>query len=81
MADYFSTVVWERNEQAFTDNKYSRGHTWRFDGGLEIPASSSPHVVPLPFSVEQIEKMHHLSHEQCYIANSVKTKVVTEIIP
>jgi len=28
----------------------------------------------------QIEKMHHQSHEQCFIANSVKTKVVTEII-
>jgi organic hydroperoxide reductase OsmC/OhrA len=32
------------------DNRYSRGHTWLFDGGTEIPASSSPHVVPLPYS-------------------------------
>ena len=29
---------------------------------------------------EQLEKMHHQSHEQCFIANSVKTEVVTEII-
>ena len=28
----------------------------------------------------QLEKMHHQSHEQCFIANSVKTEVVTEII-
>ena len=26
---------------------------------------------------EQLEKMHHMSHEQCFIANSVKTEVVT----
>jgi organic hydroperoxide reductase OsmC/OhrA len=28
---------------------------------------------------EQLEKMHHLSHENCFIANSVKTEIVTEI--
>lgn len=31
-------------------------------------------------SIDQLEKMHHQSHEQCFIANSVKTEVVTEII-
>ena len=31
-------------------------------------------------SIEQLEKMHHQSHDQCFIANSVKTEVVTEII-
>ena len=35
----------------FTDNRYSRGHLWRFDGGVDVPASASPHVVPLPMSV------------------------------
>jgi organic hydroperoxide reductase OsmC/OhrA len=35
----------------FTDNRYSRGHRWLFDGGVEVPASSSPHSVPLPLSV------------------------------
>jgi organic hydroperoxide reductase OsmC/OhrA len=34
----------------FVDRRYSRAHTWRFDGGLEVPASSSPAIVPLPFS-------------------------------
>lgn len=153
MSEYFSTVVWQRrNDEPFTDNHYSRGHRWLFDGGLEVPASSSPHIVPLPYSVaenvdpeeafvaslsschmlfflaiaakrrfvvdeyrdeavgvmekgadgrmamtrvtlrprvsfsgerqpsrEQLESMHHQSHEQCFIANSVKTEVVTEI--
>ncbi|MFQ5459113.1 MAG: OsmC family peroxiredoxin, partial [Myxococcota bacterium] len=27
-----------------------------------------------------IEEMHHLAHEQCFIANSVKTEVTTEIV-
>ncbi len=51
MAEYSATVVWKRDGQAFIDNRYSRGHSWRFDGGCEVPASSSPHVVPLPYSV------------------------------
>lgn len=28
---------------------------------------------------EQLEKIHHLSHQSCFIANSVKTEVITEI--
>lgn len=31
-------------------------------------------------TMEQLEKMHHQAHEQCFIANSVKTKIVTEIV-
>jgi organic hydroperoxide reductase OsmC/OhrA len=31
-------------------------------------------------TMEQLEKMHHQSHEQCFIANSVKTEIVTEIV-
>lgn len=154
MAEYTATVRWQRgNDEKYVDNKYSRGHEWSFDGGVTVPASSSPHVVPLPYSVEtnvdpeeafvaslsschmlfflsiaakrkfvvdeyldnavgvvekgrdgrismtkvtlrqrikfsgekkptlaQLEEMHHQSHEQCFIANSVKTEVVTEII-
>jgi organic hydroperoxide reductase OsmC/OhrA len=43
-------IIWERGEQNFLDNRYSRKHIIRFDGGLEIPASSSPDVVPIPYS-------------------------------
>jgi len=50
MSEYVATVQWKRNEAKFTDNKYSREHIWEFDGGVEIPASSSPHVVPVPYS-------------------------------
>jgi len=155
MSEYSATVNWVRQPQEnYIDNQYSRGHKWQFDGGVTVAASSSPHVVPLPYSVEanvdpeeafvaslsschmlfflsiaakrkfvvdeytdqavgvmekddtgkismtkvtlrpkikfsgerqpsfaQLEKMHHQSHEQCFIANSVKTKVITEIDP
>jgi len=152
MSEYFSTIKWARAEQSFLDNKYSRGHDWEFDGGLTVPASSSPHVVPLPYSVaesvdpeeafvaslsschmlfflsiaakrklvvnnyidkavgtmskddlgkismtrvllrpevwfsgnevslQQLEEMHHQAHEECFIANSVKTEVIVEIV-
>lgn len=50
MSEYTATISWERGDHAFTDNRYSRAHAWTFDGGLEVPASSSPHVVPLPYS-------------------------------
>ena len=146
---YNVNIYWKNNiSEAFADNKYSRAHTWTFDGGSEIEASSSPHVVPLPMSKEsavdpeeafvaslsschmlwflsiaagkkfivdsyednaegileknaegklamtevrlnvharfgggtlpsqaQIDELHHLAHEKCYIANSVKTKI------
>lgn len=53
MATYTLTVHWEREPgQSFVDSKYSRGHRWVFDGGIEVRASSSPHVVPLPMSLE-----------------------------
>jgi len=147
---YTANVIWKRGKQAFTDNKYSRAHTWIFDGGCEIPASPSPHIVPLPYSVEEnvdpeeafiaslsschmlfflsiaakkkllidsyddnaigileensqdqlvmtkitldpkiifsnkqpskeeIKKMHHLAHQQCFLANSVKTEITVK---
>lgn len=50
---YTTTIVWKREPgDAFSDNKYSRAHSWIFDGGILLSASSSPHVVPLPMSKE-----------------------------
>ena len=50
MAEYSADLLWERGEQPFTDNRYSRRHVLRFDGGVELPGSSSPHVVRVPMS-------------------------------
>jgi len=49
--EYHATVEWQRQGTAFVDGRYSRGHVWRFDGGVEVPASSAPSSVPLPYSV------------------------------
>jgi organic hydroperoxide reductase OsmC/OhrA len=50
MSQHTATISWRRNEAAFTDNRYSRAHVWRFDGGAEVPASATPNVVPPPLS-------------------------------
>lgn len=50
MSHYAAETLWERKEADFLDNRYSRRHLLRFDGGLEVPGSSSPSVVPLPMS-------------------------------
>lgn len=150
---YRATVLWQRGNQPFTDNKYTRGHVWRFDEGIEVPASSSPFVVPayslaaavdpeeafvaslsschmlfflnfaaragfridsyedaaigemaknesgkvyvakvtlsprIVFSGDKrpseadVAALHHTSHEECFIANSVKTEIVTAVMP
>jgi len=50
MPDCLATVSWQRNGALFTDNRYSRAHEWRFDGGAVVRASSSPHIVRVPMS-------------------------------
>lgn len=53
MHQFFATVAWQRDGQDFAGQRYSRGHEWQFDGGLTVPASSSPLSVPLPMSVAE----------------------------
>lgn len=50
MAQHTATVAWQRGTDDFLDKRYHRAHTWHFDGGATVAASSSPHVVPLPYS-------------------------------
>jgi organic hydroperoxide reductase OsmC/OhrA len=47
---HIATVIWERGDEPFVDNRYSRRHVIRFDGGAEVPGSSSPHVMKPPLS-------------------------------
>jgi organic hydroperoxide reductase OsmC/OhrA len=148
MSEHKATIRWQRTTPDFLNGKYSREHTWSFDGGMIVPASPSPTVVPAPFSnpanidpeeafVAAIsschmltylylasrqgfqvdtyhddavglvtknekgvpwvslavlhpqiaysgdklptpadeERLHHMAHEQCFIANSIKTEV------
>ena len=48
---------------AFLKGRYSREHTWTFDGGLTVPASPSPGVVPVPWS-----NPAHVDPEEAYVA-------------
>ncbi len=53
MSTYAAKISWKNDStETFTKNRYTRGHTWSFDGGIKVPASSSPHAVRVPFSVE-----------------------------
>ncbi|MCD0503072.1 OsmC family protein [Bordetella petrii] len=64
MINIAADIAWSRQEhEAFHDSRYSRGHVWRFDGGAEVPASSSPHIVPLPYSVAA-----SVDPEEAYVA-------------
>lgn len=51
MHQYVAATVWQRGDQQFVDNKYSRGHEMIFDGGVRVQASSSPLSVPEPMSI------------------------------
>lgn len=64
MSRHTATVFWQRQPQEiFSDNLYSRAHVWQFDGGVTVPASPSPHVVPLPLSVEE-----NVDPEEAFVA-------------
>lgn len=70
MAIYTATLTWQREDQVFTDRKYSRAHEIDFDGGVKMPASSSPHVVKLPLSREDAvdpEEMLVASLSSCHM--------------
>ena len=65
MSDYEAVISWKRGEQEkYTDQKYSRVHQWRFDGGLTIPASPSHHIVPVPYS-----NPDYIDPEQAFVAS------------
>lgn len=49
MAEHLATIEW-RSDGGFREGRYSRAHSWRFDGGTVVPASASPNVVPEPMS-------------------------------
>jgi organic hydroperoxide reductase OsmC/OhrA len=51
MSTYTATIRWTRSGGGeFAKGHYSRAHEWAFDGGLTVPASPSPHIVPAPWN-------------------------------
>jgi organic hydroperoxide reductase OsmC/OhrA len=62
MTSYQATVAWKL-QPGESYPRYSRDHSWSFDGGLTIAASASPHVVPPPLSTPA-----HVDPEEAFIA-------------
>jgi organic hydroperoxide reductase OsmC/OhrA len=53
MSTYTAETIWTRagaSPQEFLASRYSRRHLLRFDGGVEVAGSSSPHTVRPPYS-------------------------------
>ena len=50
MSEHKAIIRWNRVGPDFLKDKYSREHSWTFDGGLTVAASPSPSVVPAPWS-------------------------------
>jgi organic hydroperoxide reductase OsmC/OhrA len=64
MSEHQAQIRWQRRpEERFVDSRYSRAHTWEFDGGLTVPASSALSAVPLPYS-----KAENVDPEEALVA-------------
>ena len=48
MSDLTATIRWQNTGPNFLKRRYSREHTIHFDGGVIVPGSPSPHIVPAP---------------------------------
>jgi organic hydroperoxide reductase OsmC/OhrA len=63
VSEHKVTVDWTRRDFCFLGGKYSREHTWAFDGGMTVPASPSPFNVPPPYS-----NPAHVDPEEAFVA-------------
>lgn len=72
MATHSATIAWNRPSPDFLKGRYSREHTWTFDGGLTVPASPSPSVVPAPFS-----NPAHVDPEEAFVASIASCHMLT----
>jgi len=50
MSEHKATIRWNYTGTDFLKGRYSREHTWIFDGGVSVPASPAPTSVPAPYS-------------------------------
>src|SRR3990170_714853 len=51
MPNHTATIRWSASPgEDYARGRYSRVHSWTFDGGAVVVASASPHIVPAPWS-------------------------------
>src|SRR5580692_8672916 len=74
MSEHKAIIIWERTSPDFLGGKYSREHTWTFDGGVMVPASASPSVVPLPYS-----NPANVDPEEAFVASLSSCHMLTYI--
>ncbi|MGH7373227.1 MAG: OsmC family protein, partial [Candidatus Rokuibacteriota bacterium] len=72
MSEHKATVRWALKDGEFLKGRYSREHTWTFDGGVIVPASPSPGVVPAPYS-----NPAHVDPEEAYVASISSCHMLT----
>ncbi len=42
MSEHRVRVDWQRGDVEFSYDRYSRSHSWSFEGGIDVPASAAP---------------------------------------
>jgi organic hydroperoxide reductase OsmC/OhrA len=72
MSEHKAIISWNRTGPDFLIGKYSREHTWSFDGGVIVPASPSPAVVPVPYS-----NPAHVDPEEAFVASISSCHMLT----
>lgn len=64
MSEHVARIQWHRQSgEPFVDLRFSRAHTWQFDGGATIQGSSAPTSVPVPYS-----KPENVDPEEAFVA-------------
>ncbi len=72
MPEHRATIEWSNPGPDFLKGKYSREHTWTFDGGVTVAASPSPAVVPAPWS-----NPAHVDPEEAFVASISSCHMLT----
>ena len=52
MSEHKATIAWSRAGKDFGYKNYSRDHVWRFENGVEVPASATPSYLGNPQRVD-----------------------------
>jgi organic hydroperoxide reductase OsmC/OhrA len=72
MSRHTATIRWKGTGPDFLKGQYSRAHTWTFDGGVVVPASPSPSVVPAPWS-----NPANVDPEEAFVASIASCHLLT----
>jgi organic hydroperoxide reductase OsmC/OhrA len=72
MSEHAATIRWERGDAAFSGGKFSRVHSWSFDGGVTVEAAASPSVVPAVYNSETA-----VDPEEAFVASIASCHMLT----